>query len=1107
MIPLLALDGTELEEKQQQRLRRVLGEDQGVDLTKAGAPAGLNIDGAPVIAEALKAGLRAAGALAKVGLDPFAFETDTRRDSNGALMKPPFPGLESFDDTDADAAIFFGRSAEIAQCIEELREYRANGDHPAYAQGARAYVIQGASGSGKSSLLKAGLLPRLRRERGWLALRCFRPGADPLASFAEAIAKPIAPGQPAAASGPICATLLATWRGGRHSFDAERSDAAKLPNNQREAAVAGARHRLLELLKTALDVQLAQLKAQSDRVDATVLISMDQGEELARASGDSADALADYLKAALLPSEGGGPAPYAVVFTVRSDSFPEIQSAPRFEGIATRSFDLRTLPTYRFDAAIEQPASRYGVDIEPELVDALMQDAAGAETLPLLAFALQRLWRQFEAEKRIRKSHYESFGKLAGLLADAAERALRGINPESSQRPLDSRVAIGSTQDKQAASAFVPGLAQVNDRGAAMRRIAQLRDLGVPERQLIEHFDQWRLVVMSGDTVEVAHEALFSEWPRFLEWLKPERARLDSLRGLETAAASWDAHGRRAYDLTHSGRRLASARGLLRRHDYREQIERNTPTMDYLKRCSARSRWRQVAAGALASMALIAGFGGLALNSRNQLADHARDIIARGSEPPETVFAFAVGALPDASYLLGDVPFATRTSPTEIAREAGLSNRYLATVAAPGRFINAEWSLSGARLLITQRGEFHVFSRDGAEVAALQSSPSYTRARFSNDGGRVIAWRRDGQLLSLPLDCPSCRVEQNVGQQLGARIGEAVSADGNIFVIRSEQNLLFTLHIGGALHPVPVHGHVDGGQFSQTFDGQYLVVLNSDQALSIWRVLSDGTAQRLPSPSYNVRDFSISERGYAALLRVIGADGQSSYRIWDLRSGASIELASQQEFDHFDISRAGDRVLLSRADGSAPATLWNAETGARIASLGSAHEFNLVVLSPDGGRVVGWTLDHTAGDRVAVWSAQTGAQLARRDVTDPISSARSRGVMLSDDGARLAIMSARGGALWTTNTLSFIAELGSASVVSELFLNNDGTRYVSHNQIDGAVLWEPRAESANLTGAALRRWICVTNGAVVARHPLQQFLGSNPSNVCTWRGLRAHGAR
>ena len=73
------------------------------------------------------------------------------------LRRTPFPGLSSFGDEDADAALFYGRSLEIAGALEELREMRAKGDE-------RPYVILGASGSGKSSFLKAGVIPRLRRE-------------------------------------------------------------------------------------------------------------------------------------------------------------------------------------------------------------------------------------------------------------------------------------------------------------------------------------------------------------------------------------------------------------------------------------------------------------------------------------------------------------------------------------------------------------------------------------------------------------------------------------------------------------------------------------------------------------------------------------------------------------------------------------------------------------------------------------------------------------------------------------------------------------------------------------------------------------------------------
>jgi hypothetical protein len=527
-----------------------------------------------------------------VGLDPSVFSMDDRRDPEGNLLKPPFPGLESFADTDADAAIFYGRSSEIAQVLEELREFRASGDRRAYAHAGRAYVIQGASGSGKSSLLKAGVLPRLRRERGWVALRSFRPGADPLLHFAEALAKPLEGRNTNQAPGAIRDRLLDNWRSAKSgALHASTRLDKSLPGEARGIALSEIDSQMLRTLRRQLDAEINPLKLQLDRPAATTLIAIDQGEELVRAEGDSADALADYVRAALLRTSEDQPAHYAVVLTVRTDSFQEVQTSPRLEGLATRLLDLRALPIYRFPEAIEQPAARYGVEIEPQLVEMLMDDAGGRDALPLLAFTLQRLWRQYEAERRIRRAHYESVGKLLGLIEDAAERALRGVDPSAQQGPLTGRVS--NARDGSAQRVFVPALAQVNERGGTIRRVANLSGFDDDGREILTSFEKWRLVVTSGATVEVAHEALFRAWPRFLRWLEPEKARLETLRGLESAAASWDSNGRRDDFISHAGRRLRDALALMDVTDFRNYIDRNSAVRAYLKAAGRAARgWR-----------------------------------------------------------------------------------------------------------------------------------------------------------------------------------------------------------------------------------------------------------------------------------------------------------------------------------------------------------------------------------------------------------------------------------------------------------------------------------------------------------------------------------
>ena len=148
LVPLFLLSSQEtLDDEAQQRLAKVYGEDQGLDLKSCVRPDGtLDLSADESVAGRLRTGLNAAGANARVGLDPEAFALDK-------LQRPtPFPGLASFGDDDADAAVFYGRSREIAHVLEDLRSMRALSDQ-------RPLVIQGASGAGKSSLYKAGNHP------------------------------------------------------------------------------------------------------------------------------------------------------------------------------------------------------------------------------------------------------------------------------------------------------------------------------------------------------------------------------------------------------------------------------------------------------------------------------------------------------------------------------------------------------------------------------------------------------------------------------------------------------------------------------------------------------------------------------------------------------------------------------------------------------------------------------------------------------------------------------------------------------------------------------------------------------------------------------------
>ena len=571
IIPLfLGLAGQGLSPDEKLRLQSVCREDQGVDITVClVAEHRLDLNADAEIARRLKAGLRAAGAKSDVGLDPEAFEI------NKKIRETPFPGLASFGDDDADAALFYGRSRELAQILEELREARSKPD-------ARPFVILGGSGAGKSSLLKAGIVPRLRRESpAWLPLRAFRPGADPLLNFAEAIAKTYADFGVVEAYGDIHARLLKSWEAATH--DTMREGKASLGS-------AG-----LAVLEAAIENEGTNLRKAANRRGATILISIDQAEEIVRAEGHSADALAHILRLTLTSAQSH----WQLALTTRTDSFAELQTSSRFQALEARMFDLRSLPPFRFVDVVEKPARRYGVTVEPGLVERLINDAPNADALPLLAFALERIWDRFSKSGSLTEAHYDRVGGLNGLIEDAAERAMRGLDPE---RDVPLSIKTPSKEDLDlTASTFVPALAEVNEKGEVLRRAAHWSEFRPEQQVVLEHFNHWRLVVRKRDLVEVAHEALFRVWKRLETWLEPERLRLEALRIMQLDAGVWRRNHEHVSFLNHRRKRLQIAQRLANDPRYSKRLL--AQDFEYLSACKkaehtakARIRFRSILA-------------------------------------------------------------------------------------------------------------------------------------------------------------------------------------------------------------------------------------------------------------------------------------------------------------------------------------------------------------------------------------------------------------------------------------------------------------------------------------------------------------------------------
>ncbi|MGY0794226.1 toll/interleukin-1 receptor domain-containing protein [Azospirillum argentinense] len=404
----------------------------------------------------------------------------------------PFPGLAAFEED--RAAVFFGREPDLHRMIERLRVRHTLG-------GARLILLLGASGSGKSSLLRAGLIPRLKRDhRNWIALPAFRPGRSPRAQLVECLL---------AGVGDVGFDRIAQWRGA-------------LEGDAPAAALA-------EVART--------LRLRHTAPDASILLPIDQMEELLTLA-DEAERTA-FLT--LLSHALDEALPFLAAATLRSDYLAGLQSAPAL----TVDFDsqpLDPIPLDRIAALVRGPARVARLRVEDGLIDALTRDAGRPDALPLVAVALSELYARFGGGGGVLTlAGYESLGErgaglspLDAVVRDRAEAAL-------------SALPLKTEDDHALRDAFVPWLVRLQeDSGLFVRQAAALNSFPAPARAQLERLVEARLLVRRGGgspddpaMVEATHEALFRVWPRLAGWLNEERDFLIGKRRIEQAFQDW----------------------------------------------------------------------------------------------------------------------------------------------------------------------------------------------------------------------------------------------------------------------------------------------------------------------------------------------------------------------------------------------------------------------------------------------------------------------------------------------------------------------------------------------------------------------------------------
>lgn len=431
-------------------------------------------------------------------------QSDPRRDIC------PYRGLEAF--REEDAPFFFGRETFAARLLDRIH-------------GHRFVVVVGPSGSGKSSIVHAGLAPKLRASANpvW-DITGFRPGADPLMALIRAIDPP--------------------------PPEADLAETVRRMTNIRDAVVA----------REISVVDLAAERLSRSEGASRLLLVVDQFEEYRTLckSPESQKHFAQILIDLTQP-EGN----VSVVATLRSDFYSLIAEnrglLERVEGGV-----LNVSPLSRDGGgeselvqAIRRPAEAVGLSFEDGLVERIISDIGESQSdLPLLEYLLTELWRE-RSDGRFTHAAYESLGGVARALAGRAETAYRQLAKDdkaATRRAFLSLVRPGS--------------------GSADTRVRASYPKDPAEKRIVDHFAgrDIRLLVTGeepteGRWVDMVHEALLQNWDRLKSWVNDARETLHILDRVRMRARRWQDEGRAEDLLLPSGLELEEGRRLLDEHE------------------------------------------------------------------------------------------------------------------------------------------------------------------------------------------------------------------------------------------------------------------------------------------------------------------------------------------------------------------------------------------------------------------------------------------------------------------------------------------------------------------------------------------------------------
>jgi WD40 repeat protein len=901
----------------------------------------------------------------------------------------PYRGLRAF--REEDAPFFFGRGAFADQLAELVRQ--------------RSLVaVVGPSGSGKSSLVFAGLVPWLRRARPpktvW-DVASFTPDDRPYHRLAAALLPLLEP----------------------EMTEAERLiEVGKLAPALAEDTV-----RLRDVAERILEKQPG-----TDRL----LLVADQFEELYTLTLDESvrRGFVDHLLEVTEHS------PIQVVLTLRGDFYGRALShRPFADALQDKVINLGPMTQEELEQAVVGPAGKVGLKFEPGLVERILEDVGDEPgNLPLLEFALTELWNRRWGTTLTHQA-YEAIGRVHGAIARRAEAEYGRLGDEEkrlARRIFLRLVAPGEgtedTRRRAALAELLPTEGEAMDIKTVVWELAGARLLttGRDER--------------GKEIVNVVHEALIRGWPRLREWIEEDRAGLRTHRRLTETANEWEENNHDESYL-HRGTRLAEAEEWAKAHAddmnplEREFLEASVALRNREAQDAERRRQRE-------------------LEQTRRLAEERRKRVLWLSGALVLTVIAAIAAVWFGGQAARNAITARRERSVALARQ-------LAAQAVSSLEVNRDAELSlllateGAQRVHTASEKQRVYSAgknqaleiDNALRLTLQVAPQVI---LRHDGAVDAAvFSPDGQRLATASDDGTARIwDTKSGMELAVLHHEgkvkavAFSPDGAYLATASWGNdtaRLWDVESGTEQAVLRHEDEVNAVAFSP--DGAYLATTSGDGTARLWDVES-GTEQAVLRHEDEVNAVAFSPDG--AYLATTSRDGTA--RLWDVENG------TEQDVLHHDKVRvvvfSPDGRQLATAGRGGPVRLWDVETGSELFVW--HHEADGITdlilggirlaFSPDGQRLA------ASGGEGRLWDTQSGIELA---VQWP-GSMPVLDIAFSVDGRQMAFADFDGAArLWDVESGTELAALRHGGLLRAVVFSPNG-RWVTTVGEDGtARLW------------------------------------------------------